>query len=44
MAKLGYVLSHEQFTQPELIEIGVAAKAAGFDMIWASDHIPSPHQ
>jgi F420-dependent hydroxymycolic acid dehydrogenase len=39
MTQLGFVLSHEQFTQPELIELGVAAEQAGFDMIWASDHI-----
>jgi F420-dependent hydroxymycolic acid dehydrogenase len=39
MAQIGFVLSHEQFTQPELIELGVAAEQAGFDMVWASDHI-----
>jgi TAT-translocated FGD2 family F420-dependent dehydrogenase len=39
MAQIGYVLSHEQFPQPELLEIGVAAEQAGFDMLWTSDHI-----
>ncbi len=39
MAQIGYVLSHEQFRQPELLEIGAAAEEAGFDMVWASDHI-----
>jgi TAT-translocated FGD2 family F420-dependent dehydrogenase len=39
MAQIGFVLSHEQFAPPELIEFGVAAEQAGFDMIWASDHI-----
>lgn len=37
--QIGYVLSHEQFRTPELLEIGVAAEEAGFDMLWASDHI-----
>jgi len=39
MAQIGYVLSHEQFRQPELLEIGEAAEQAGFDMLWTSDHI-----
>lgn len=39
MAQIGYVLSHEQFPQPQLLEIGVAAEQAGFDMLWTSDHI-----
>lgn len=39
MAQIGYVLSHEQFRTPELLEIGVAAEQAGFDMLWTSDHI-----
>ncbi len=33
-AKIGFVLSHEQFPAAELIEYGVAAEQAGFDMIW----------
>ena len=35
---VGYVLSHEQFAPGELIEYAVAAEAAGFDAVWASDH------
>lgn len=38
MASIGYVLSTEQFPGPELVEMGVAAENAGFDMIWTSDH------
>lgn len=37
-AKIGFVLSHEQFPARDLIEYGVAAEDAGFDMIWCSDH------
>jgi F420-dependent hydroxymycolic acid dehydrogenase len=36
--RLGFVLAHEQFPAPELIELGVAAEQAGFDAIWTSDH------
>jgi TAT-translocated FGD2 family F420-dependent dehydrogenase len=35
---IGFVLSHEQFTAPQVIEYGVAAEQAGFDMVWGSDH------
>jgi len=35
---VGFVLSHEQFPGPDLIEFGAAADNAGFDTIWASDH------
>lgn len=38
MAKVGFVLSHEQFPAPKLIELGVAAEQVGFDMVWTSDH------
>lgn len=38
MAQVGFVLSHEQFSAPLLIELGVAAEQAGFDMVWTSDH------
>jgi F420-dependent hydroxymycolic acid dehydrogenase len=38
MASIGYVLSDEQFPAPELVEWGVAAEQAGFDMVWCSDH------
>ncbi len=33
-----YVLAHEQFTVPQLIEQGVAAETAGFSGVWTSDH------
>ena len=36
--RVGFVLAHEQFPAPELIELGAAAEQAGFDAIWASDH------
>jgi F420-dependent hydroxymycolic acid dehydrogenase len=38
MASIGFVLSHEQFPAARLIELGVKAEKAGFDMIWTSDH------
>jgi F420-dependent hydroxymycolic acid dehydrogenase len=38
MAAIGFVLSHEQFTAPRLIEFGQLAEQAGFDMVWTSDH------
>ena len=38
MAKIGFVLSHEQFPAPQLLEFGAAAEEAGFDMVWTSDH------
>lgn len=38
MAQIGFVLSHEQFSAPILVELGVAAEQAGFDMVWTSDH------
>jgi TAT-translocated FGD2 family F420-dependent dehydrogenase len=36
--RIGFVLSHEQFPAPQLIELGVAAEQAGFDELWTSDH------
>jgi TAT-translocated FGD2 family F420-dependent dehydrogenase len=36
--RVGFVLAHEQFPAPELIELGVAAEQAGFDAVWTSDH------
>jgi F420-dependent hydroxymycolic acid dehydrogenase len=36
--RVGYVLAHEQFPAPELIELGAAAEQAGFDAVWTSDH------
>jgi len=38
MGKIGFVLSHEQFRAPELLELGAAAEQAGFDRVWTSDH------
>jgi len=37
-AKIGFVLSSEQFPVTELIELGKAAETAGFDLVWSSDH------
>jgi TAT-translocated FGD2 family F420-dependent dehydrogenase len=36
--KFGFVLSHEQFAAPQLVEFAAAAEQAGFDMVWTSDH------
>jgi F420-dependent hydroxymycolic acid dehydrogenase len=36
--RVGFVLAHEQFPAPELVELGVAAEQAGFDAVWTSDH------
>lgn len=38
MARIGFVLSHEQFQAPQLLNFGVAAEQSGFDMVWTSDH------
>ncbi len=38
MAAIGYVLSSEQFTTPQLISFGARAERSGFDMVWTSDH------
>jgi TAT-translocated FGD2 family F420-dependent dehydrogenase len=35
---IGYMLAHEQFTVPELQEIGAAAAGAGFGLLATSDH------
>ncbi|HWE72356.1 MAG TPA: TIGR03557 family F420-dependent LLM class oxidoreductase [Stellaceae bacterium] len=35
---IGYMLAHEQFTVPQLTDIGTAAAKAGFDFLAASDH------
>src|SRR5581483_7716386 len=35
---LGFMLPHEQFPVPQLIEFGIAAEAAGFDLLATSDH------
>jgi G6PDH family F420-dependent oxidoreductase len=37
--QIGYVLSHEQFAVPQLVELAVGAEQEGFDAVWASDHL-----
>lgn len=34
----GFMLAHEQFTVPQVIDIGVSAEQAGFDLLASSDH------
>ncbi len=36
---VGYMLAHEQFTVPELVNLGGWAKHAGFDLLATSDHL-----
>src|SRR5437868_3899784 len=36
---VGYMLAHEQFTVPELVNIGDWAQQAGFDLLATSDHL-----
>lgn len=36
---VGFVLSHEQFRTPELLDQAQAAERAGFQYLWASDHL-----
>src|SRR4051794_34970439 len=36
---VGFVLSHEQFTTAELIDQAQRAEDAGFQYLWASDHL-----
>ncbi|MDQ3554947.1 MAG: TIGR03557 family F420-dependent LLM class oxidoreductase, partial [Chloroflexota bacterium] len=38
MPIVGFVLSHEQFAAPDLVEYAALAERAGFDAVWASDH------
>ncbi len=37
--QVGFQLAHEQFPVPELVELGVAAEQAGFDLLAVSDHL-----
>ena len=37
--QIGIQLAHEQFTVPQLLELGVAAEQAGFDLLASSDHL-----
>jgi F420-dependent hydroxymycolic acid dehydrogenase len=36
--QVGFQLAHEQFRVPELVELGIAADEAGFDLLAVSDH------
>jgi F420-dependent hydroxymycolic acid dehydrogenase len=36
---IGFMLPHEQFPVPELVQLGVAAEQAGFDLLATSDHL-----
>jgi TAT-translocated FGD2 family F420-dependent dehydrogenase len=36
---VGFMLAHEQFPVPELVDLGVAAEQAGFDLLATSDHL-----
>ena len=38
-ARVGFVLSHEQFPTLQLVEFAAAAEQAGFSHLWASDHL-----
>jgi TAT-translocated FGD2 family F420-dependent dehydrogenase len=35
---VGFMLAHEQFRVPELVDLGAAAEDAGFDFVATSDH------
>jgi F420-dependent hydroxymycolic acid dehydrogenase len=35
---VGFMLAHEQFTVPQVLDIGVSAEQAGFDLLATSDH------
>ncbi len=35
---LGFMLAHEQFTVPQLMDFGVTAEQSGFDVLATSDH------
>jgi TAT-translocated FGD2 family F420-dependent dehydrogenase len=36
---VGFMLAHEQFPVSQLVELGVAAEQAGFDLLATSDHL-----
>jgi F420-dependent hydroxymycolic acid dehydrogenase len=36
---VGFMLAHEQFPVPELVDLGVAAEQAGFGLLATSDHL-----
>jgi hypothetical protein len=35
---VGFMLAHEQFPSPELVQLGAHAERAGFDLLATSDH------
>jgi len=35
---IGFMLAHEQFPVPQLLELAIAAEEAGFDLLATSDH------
>jgi len=35
---VGFMLAHEQFTVPQLIQLGHSAARSGFDLLATSDH------
>jgi F420-dependent hydroxymycolic acid dehydrogenase len=37
--QIGFQLAHEQFRVPELLDLGIAAERAGFDLLAVSDHL-----
>src|SRR5436853_903516 len=36
--RVGFLLAHERFRVPELVDLGAAAEDAGFDLVATSDH------
>ncbi len=36
---VGFMLAHEQFPATQLVELGIAAEEAGFDLLATSDHL-----
>lgn len=36
---VGFMLAHEQFPVPQLVDLGAAAEQAGFDLLATSDHL-----
>lgn len=36
---IGFMLPHEQYSVPELVQNGIAAEQAGFDLLATSDHL-----
>jgi len=35
---MGFMLAHEQFIAPRLLQLGALAEQAGFDLLATSDH------